>query len=189
MSTVAYIPKSIEASVREERILALYACADAPTKTMMQAQDSTASCTDPPDSKTNHWVLSCATSSSSSVCIDPSPGWPNMSIAILVTEEPYQYNLSASKALRIVTDGLTVGALLQLIADSKYDKYQFTETAQGCRYWIHSVIHLLNRHGRLPIKAEVEPVLEALCKVWGVDGKEVASAEQTGMEHGWFYEL
>lgn len=71
----------------------------------------------------------------------------------------------------------------------KYDKYQFSAGGQGCRYWVYSVIKLLEAEGYIPMISQVTAATEVLGKVWTVDGTLASVAEQTPMTKGTFYAL
>lgn len=80
---------------------------------------------------------------------------------------------------------LTIGAFFELIKASGYDKYQFTNNGNGCRYWVFSVVKLLEEMGYL-VKADEAKT--ALNTVWS-DGKPITSGIQTPLDKqkGTFY--
>lgn len=78
---------------------------------------------------------------------------------------------------------------MDLLTERTYDKYQFTEGGQGCRYWVYSVLQLLKTQGRTRDAAEVEAATRALQLVWDNNGVELPQEQQTAIEQGRFFAL
>jgi hypothetical protein len=111
---------------------------------------------------TNHWVLHCVTNQNESLRLDPSPSGPNLSMVLIVTRKSYAYSHNAVRTVQLSTPGLTFGTFVELLASSKYDKYQFTAGGQGCRFWVHRVIDLLRSRGYVQNVAEFQAATNAL---------------------------
>ena len=181
MTTIQWIPKSDGDAHGEKAILCIYACAYGPTN--VSANQSRGA------PKTNHWVFFCAISQSSAIRIDPSPSGANNSVVLALNYKTYLVTNKAIKVVRLVTTDLTVNGLLNAITAAKYDKYQFTQSGQGCRYWVYCVIKLLQRNGILRTKEEVDTLEQAIQQVWDDKGNPAPAAEQTPAQQGRFYAL
>lgn len=181
MSTIRYIPSSLASQVVSSKILCIYASAHPATGVGAPGAAG--------NPKTNHWVLYCAISQAASLRIDPSPSGPNLSIVLIITKKDYLISDNAVKSLQLVTSNLTVQQFIDLIVAKNYDKYQFSAGGQGCRYWLYSVIKLLETEGHIPTKSEMTAATEALGTVWAPGGNPASAAEQTPMTKGTFYAL
>jgi hypothetical protein len=109
-------------------------------------------------------------------------------MVLIVNYQPEQYMATAVKTVQMnVTPGTTVKGLLSTIADARYDKYQFSESGQGCRYWISRTAKLLQSKGHLTEDDDgVDTLEEVLRTVWAFDGNPVPDSEQTGIQRGNF---
>ncbi|KZF24946.1 hypothetical protein L228DRAFT_58852 [Xylona heveae TC161] len=182
MSTVRYIPPSIAAGAANKSIICIYACAYSATP--VSGPGSSTSGT-----QTNHWVLFCCVNQRDSYRIDPSPSGPNLTITPIITFKGYPYTANASKICQLDTSSLTVGSFIALLERSTYDKYQFDAGGQGCRYWIYSVVNLLQSQGHIQNSSQTQAAINALGIVWGDNHQPLPTSQQTGITPGRFYAL
>lgn len=94
MSTIRFIPSSIATHFANSNILCIYVSAHPAT-----AIGALGVAGNP---KTNHWVFYCAISQTESLCIDPSPSGPNLSIVSIITKKDYLYSNNAVKTFQLV---------------------------------------------------------------------------------------
>ncbi len=88
-----------------------------------------------------------------------------------------------------VRESLTMKTITDLLHSVHYDQYRFTSGGQGCRFWVDSVLNLLQNHQITVDENEVQAAREALKRVWG-DGQQLLSAdEQTDIVPGNFYRV
>lgn len=138
---------------------------------------------------TNHWVLVWTLSTGGLVYFDPSPSGPNMSLVLLASHRHSDLDgIVKTMPLEFEPESVTVGAILQVLKSSRFDAYQFTESGQGCRYWLYHVLELLRSEDILSNDAQVSTVKAALKLVWGEDGHPVPVQAQTDMQRGKFLE-
>lgn len=78
----------------------------------------------------------------------------------------------------------TVTDIVHLIRTSGYDRYQFSDGGGGCRWWIYSVITLLQRNGFFDREEEYVAAVEALQSVWESQDIPVRSWKQTSLSSG-----
>ena len=180
--TFGFIPSSLEAQVAERKITAIYATAY-PGKPVDAA-------TGDKSPKTNHWVFFCAINEQQSVRIDPTPSGPNQSLVCAVSLKEYIHTNEAVKIERLVTKDLTIKAFIDLIKVKKYDKYQFTNGGQGCRYWVYTIINMLKSEGHLSNDTEFHDAIDAIKKTWkGKGDPPLTGEEATPIVKGSFFAL
>lgn len=184
MSTLAWIPKSDAAVYGDKQIIALYTCAYPP-----ESVSAPGALGDSGARKTNHWVLYCALSPTSSVRVDASPAGPNMSLVVMLSAQSEVVANDAVRSVRLPTSGLTVNGLLDLIRAAGFDRYQFTASGQGCRYWICTLIKLLESRGALPDDEAVNKLVEDISSVWLSKDECAPASEQTGVQEGTFFDI
>lgn len=179
----AYIPKSLANTSRSAHITDIYICADEPNAVSGPPElGSTIS-----GPMTNHWVMYFVTSSTESFCFDPSPSGPGNTLDLIVSNKSYADIFSAVKLVRLTPlKGLTIGHVLDHIADSKYDNYTFSPEGQGCRFWIYSVVASMHSAGYIVGDSEVNASTEALEVVWTIRGDPAPVSQQTGIAKGTF---
>nr|POF16435.1 hypothetical protein CFP56_23953 [Quercus suber] len=177
MSSIVWIPRSDATVHGNNPILAIYACA----YDRLPIDPAKSGSGDP---MTNHWTLFCAIDTDKSIRLDPSPSGPNMAMVLMAAYKRYEYTDAAAKVVKLNTSDLTVQGFLDLLIAAKYDRYQFSASGQGCRYWTSSVIKLLSAEGKLFDKTEVASALETLRHVWDDDGTLAPAAEQTDLDRG-----
>ena len=176
--SVAFIPKSLANQIDLFPILCIYASAHPPTS-VPDAEGS------PARPKTNHWVLYLAISQTESLRLDPSPGADN-NMTLIVSRKNYLYSNNAVKTIQLdAVANLTVGNVIEYLQSSNYLQYQFSTGGQGCRYWIYSVISLLQSVAYIVGDSQVEDATAALQLVWDAHGK-VRDEEQSDIIAGTF---
>ncbi|KAI9670311.1 MAG: hypothetical protein M1831_006525 [Alyxoria varia] len=186
MSTIAYIPKSIQNWCDQSKITALYACAyDASPVSGPPGNNSTGP-------KTNHWVFYCVLADENeqgykSIRLEPTPSGPNLSVTLVINLKTYLMTNRATTSFQLSTKNITFGQLIALITSKKYQNYQFTNGGQGCRYWIYCVTKLLKESEYLTNPAQADAGIEKLGKVWTSNGQLVTNGEQTGIQAGRFF--
>ncbi|KAL2222871.1 hypothetical protein M432DRAFT_665527 [Thermoascus aurantiacus ATCC 26904] len=170
MSTIRYIPSSLAAEVGS-----------------VQSQDQETT-------MTNHWALHCAISQDhQSLELDPSPSGPNLSIVPIVTRRTaftYSPDNDVVKTVRLdITPNLdlTFGRFVALLVEKGYDRYQFTSTGQGCRFWISNLISLLRDEGYIQDSRQAQEAVDALGTVWGAGGQPVPASQQSPISPGRFF--
>ena len=181
MSTVRYIPTALATKHQDTPISELYLCA--------QPADGITQPSKPSSPKTNHWVLHCTMSPNKSLRFDPSPSGPNLSMVLIITEEDSHCPLDGVKNVHVGVSGLTVQKFAALLVSAEYDQYRFTPSGQGCRYWMHRVVELLEVSGHAPNAAETALAVDALRRVWAQGEQLVPGPEQSPMAPGTFLAL
>nr|POF24597.1 hypothetical protein CFP56_78316 [Quercus suber] len=109
-----------------------------------------------------------------------------MGMVLVVEAKDYAYSYHAHKVIRMNNaKNLTIKAFFELIKANGYDKYQFTNNGNGCRYWVYSVVKLLEEKDHL-VNADVAKT--ALNTVWS-GGNPITSGIQTPLDKqkGTFY--
>lgn len=135
--------------------------------------------------KTNHWVLHLAISETEAIRLDPSPDGKGQ-LVLIVSRKGYVISRNAIKTVQLNTaEKLTVGNVLNYLGSSNYTSYQFSESGQGCRYWIYSVAHLFLTGKYLINEKQVQALNAMLQVVWNERGK-VKDEEQSGIVPGKF---
>jgi len=99
--------------------------------------------TPPPGTKpTNHWVIFIEIAQASpiaSIRIDPTPG-DGVNLTIALSQKPYSVTSHFVHEVKApVGSNTTAAALLQLLISNNRDWYQFTDTGEGCRFWIKTI--------------------------------------------------
>nr|POE90371.1 hypothetical protein CFP56_71096 [Quercus suber] len=179
MDTLVWIPKSDALVYGNKELFALYACAG-PATEISGPEGSEGR-------KTNHWVLVCALSPVSSIQLDPSPSGPDMSMVAILSAQDHTASINAVRSVKLPTLGLTINGLIDLIKTTGFDKYQFTTTGQGCRYWIYSLVKLLRDRDVLTSGHAVSQLNEDIDLVWGNKDELVIASEQSSVQKGTFY--
>ena len=169
--TIAYIPSSLSSKLEDFNILSIRTVAQDPF--------------DLPDGKqTNHTVLYLKTTSNEYNCLDMNPQDIEDNGCLITSK-----NDSVSGAVKTVdlavSAGTTAKAILDHVLIAGMDRYKFTQGGQGCRYWVDSVLVLLQKHQI--IESEIHTARNALNQVWGQGGKLVPGAKQSAHVYGTFY--
>lgn len=143
---------------------------------------------------TNHWAIHCAISQDhQSLELDPSPSGPNLSIVPIVTRRTaftYSPDNDVVKTVRLdITPNLdlTFGRFVALLVEKGYDRYQFTSTGQGCRFWISNLVSLLRDEGYIQDSRQAQEAVDALGTVWGAGGQPVPASQQSPISPGRFF--
>ena len=153
-ATIAYIPPSLSSTLAALTITGIKVAAHLPDEAWS-------------GKKTNHWVLHFVLSQNESVRFDLSPTGPDCSPGCLIVRElDYTVSSNAVKTCDLsVRGGLTVQAIIDLLRSAHYDRYKFSATGQGCRFWVDSVVALLLQHDFLAVESEAQSARAALQKV------------------------
>ncbi|MCJ1439704.1 MAG: hypothetical protein MMC23_000185 [Stictis urceolatum] len=109
-----------------------------------------------------------------------------MAITPICTGEDYPIWADSVKHIKVNTSKLTMKGFIDLLEARKYDRYQFSPSGQGCRYWIYMVIRLLDDEKLVTNAEEVASSIHALDKVGTKGGVLAPAAEQTPMTRGTF---
>lgn len=176
MATIAYIPPSLASTLATLTVTGIKVAAHPP--------DDVSS-----GKKTNHWVLYNVISQDKSVRFDFSPtGADSGAGCLIVRKLDYTVSSNAIKTYDLtVREGLTVQNLIDLLLSVHYDRYRFSASGQGCRFWVDSVVTLLQQHGHIVVESEAQTARTALQSVWGPEGQLLPAANQTPIVQGTFY--
>ncbi|KAI9651935.1 MAG: hypothetical protein M1831_007477 [Alyxoria varia] len=187
MSSIAYIPKSIQASCDQSVVSAIYGYAYDAVPIGGPSESRTIG------PKTNHWVIYCilaegTKSEHKCIRLEALPGGTSSTAGLLVSLKPNDMTNEASKSfrLRLKTD-ITFGQFMTLIISRGYHNYQFTAQGQGCRYWISCVTKLPKDDDYLTLPEEADAGVEILEQVWTVNGQLAPPEEQSGLAPGEFF--
>jgi hypothetical protein len=93
------------------------------------------------------------------------------------------------QAVKIVSmdmNHMSFRAFLDLLSTQQLDRYQFTENRQGCRFWILTVVAMLKHEGCLKDPLMAMNDINALKRVWAVDGFLVPMVAQSPAVRGTF---
>lgn len=111
-----------------------------------------------------------------------------MSMVAIVSKKPYLYSKHAIKVFQLTTNDITIGGFLNLLVANNYDKYQFSQSGQGCRYWVYSVANLLLNEGKITDEAQIQAFTQAIRLTWGKD-EALPTDQQTPIVEGRFFAL
>lgn len=174
--TITYIPPSLSSTLATLPVLGIKAAAH------------------PPDNvsngkKTNHWVLHLQISQTGSVRLDISPtGVSTGAGCLIVRKLDYIVSSNAVKTYDLaVRGGLTVKSILDCLQSEHKDRFRFTSSGQGCRFWVDSLLALLRQRQITTVGSETQTARAALQRVWGLGGQLVPAASQTPIMQGTFY--
>ena len=135
--------------------------------------------------KVNHWAMYVQINAgkTKSVKIDMGVGDgagvmnPNAPVGLLeisgleeeVPERVVKYNIVECNGT------VTVNDLVSAVLESGYDKYDFHETAIGCRYWTKCALELFRDKGLIEEESSAAAI-DGLAKAWREDGQEYVPA-------------
>ena len=71
-----------------------------------------------------------------------------------------------------------IGDFLKIITDSNLHRYKFTNDGIGCRYWTRIVLKAWHDN-RLIHNIDVQPALDAMCKLWPAETPAAEIAQGT----------
>lgn len=157
-----YVPASKEAETHAKQVLRLRAAAHG------QIQGPYAG------GLTNHWCLHLQTGEEESVRIDAVPDLQQHATTIpggfkadvLVSELHYVVSKNASRVVSLaVSQGLTVGHILDCIVQFGRDKYEFNAAGAGCRKWMKDTLALLEQQAWLSSE-EVQAATADIARLW-----------------------
>ncbi|MCJ1308538.1 hypothetical protein MMC25_002191 [Agyrium rufum] len=175
MAIIQWILKSDAAKHAHERISSIHVSADPPYPVHVSH----------PHPKTNHWVLHCRISDDSSICIDPSPSGPNLSLVMILQRKNGLGSKDAVKVVELEACDLHVKDLVTLLLERGFDHYRFHETGQGCRFWVSNVLELQRKERFIADGKHIDDALQALKLVWDLDVL-ATEEDQTGIMEGRF---
>lgn len=177
MGTFQYIPRSLAAEVQSMPVN--HICIEA-----QPAGLASPSSTNGP--KTNHWVMYFTNGNEqTSLRLDPSPSGTEGFLIAIVSRVPQSKDAAKSYTLTPISN-ITFGDVIDTIVSKKHDKYQFSESGQGCRFWIDTVLKQLHEDGTLD-SHELRAVSDGLKMVWGLDGQALSDFEQSPITRGKFF--
>lgn len=114
---------------------------------------------------TNHWSLFCQLKDGREVRVDPLPHGHNFNIVIVVDQTAHT-EIPLAKMCRVDVHDVTLESLVGIIRSSGHDRYQFTLSGNGCRFWASETISLLLSKGIAKDVAQVQYMKQSIQQVW-----------------------
>lgn len=175
--SIVWIPRSAEETTSQYSVTEIYFAAYKP-QNQYSAEPS-----GPTTKMTNHWQIFLRWGPANSVGLDPSPNYPNMDMTLSCVAKNYAHTMNAHKLVCLTPmKPITVGGIVELLKQNKYDKYNFTSHGTGCRYWVYSVVQLLAKSGVIDGPSANEAAT-AIDIAW-IDHKPQEAVHQTSLhEH------
>ncbi|KAF9013249.1 hypothetical protein BDQ17DRAFT_1321124 [Cyathus striatus] len=124
----------------------------------------------------NHWVFFLDIGHDKSVKLDMTPGWDCRTGILLVQGKSYSYTDNGAKTVEIcTTPNTTISDLLEIITKRR-ERYRFTESGVGCRFW--TVVQDWMEAGVTPFTADdMESFKITLEKYWCTFNKDCGIRE------------
>jgi hypothetical protein len=161
---IKYVPSSDKDQIRAKPVFALHAIAH---EHIPGPHDG---------GLTNHWCsyLQISETEDESVCINAQPNpqqeattIPGGSKADVIVSVVHGPVVNATHTAKIpVAEGVTVGQLVDCLAQHGREKYDFTADGVGCRKWTTDTLTLLAQQGWLVSNEAVEAATGDIKKLW-----------------------
>jgi hypothetical protein len=162
---IKYIPRSEEITIRAKPVFALHAVGHSKIPGPYAGE------------RTNHWCVYLQTSASEDdeyVCVNAVPNPQQAGTAILggfkadvIVSLLHGAVDDATHKVEIpVAEGLTVGLIVDLLAQAGRDRYEFTVEGVGCRRWTTDTLALLAQQKWLVSSEAVALATADTLKLW-----------------------
>jgi hypothetical protein len=123
-----------------------------------------------------------------SIKLDPSPNAQNDLVLIVSRKEANNDFEHPIRTVQIGTSpGFTVQRFLDFLDETKHINFEFSETGQGCRYWLSTVIASL--HSNKLATDGVDEFQSTVETVWSSNGTMAPIEMQTAVIPGTFLDL